>query len=143
MDEADYSPTDAEHLRLAIGRFVRRVRGADTMPAGQAAVLGHLRRDGPLAIVALAERERVRHQTMARSVKLLTDQGLVEVGPDPVDRRRVVVTLSAAGSARLDDEQASRADWIAQAAQVQLTAQERAVLKRFPAVLGKLIADDR
>ncbi|MEV0357902.1 MarR family transcriptional regulator [Nocardia sp. NPDC050697] len=138
----DYSLADAEQLRLAVGRFVRRVRSADTMPAGQAAVLGHLRRDGPLAIVALAEREGVRHQTMARTVKLLTDQGLVEVGPDPVDRRRVVVTLSAAGSARLDDEQANRADWIAQAVQAQLTAQERAVLRRFPAVLEKLIADD-
>ncbi|MFC8530719.1 MarR family winged helix-turn-helix transcriptional regulator [Nocardia sp. NPDC057227] len=140
MDEPDYSVADAEHLRLAVGKFVRRVRSADTMPAGQAAVLGHLRRNGPSAIVALAERERVRHQTMARTVKLLTDQGLVHVGADPDDRRRVVVSLSAEGSARLDDEQASRAEWIARAAGVELTAQERAVLKRFPAVLEKLIA---
>ncbi|MEV0710367.1 MarR family winged helix-turn-helix transcriptional regulator [Nocardia aurea] len=141
MKDDDYSVADAEQLRLAVGRFVRHVRSVDTMPAGQAAVLGHLRRDGPSAIVALAERERVRHQTMARTVRLLADQGLVDLGTDANDKRRVIVTLSAAGAARLDDERTSRAAWIARAAQRELTDQERTVLQRLPTVLGKLVGD--
>ncbi|MCU1647416.1 MAG: putative MarR-family transcriptional regulator [Nocardia sp.] len=141
MKDAHYSVADAEQLRVVVGRFVRGVRSVDTMPAGQATVLGHLRRDGPLAIVALADRERVRHQTMARTVRLLADQGLVDVAADTSDKRRVVVALSAEGSARLDDERTSRAAWIARAAQ-ELTDQERTVLKRLPAVLEKLIVGD-
>ncbi|MGW4368951.1 MarR family winged helix-turn-helix transcriptional regulator [Nocardia takedensis] len=143
MDDADYSVADAERLRLVVGRFVRCVRSVDTMPAGQAAVLGHLRRDGPLAIVALADREGVRHQSMARTVRLLADQALVDLRPDPADKRRVLVALSEDGSARLDDERTSRADWIARAARSELTDRERAVLKRFPAVLEKLLADEK
>lgn len=142
MEDADYSVADAERLRLAVGRFVRHVRNVDTMPAGQAAVLGHLRRDGPLAIVALADRERVRHQTMARTVRLLTDQGLVRVGADTSDKRRVIVTLSDEGNARLDDERTSRAAWIARAAQRELTPRERTVLEQLPEVLEKLLVDD-
>ncbi|WP_405177670.1 MarR family winged helix-turn-helix transcriptional regulator [Nocardia sp. NBC_01377] len=141
MKDDDYSVADAEQLRLVVGRFVRHVRSVDTMPAGQAAVLGHLRRDGPSAIVALAERERVRHQTMARTVRLLADQGLVDLAADTGDKRRVIVALSTEGGARLDDERTSRAAWIARAAQVELTDQERTVLKRLPAILGKLVGD--
>ncbi|WP_433681803.1 MarR family winged helix-turn-helix transcriptional regulator [Nocardia sp. CA-119907] len=141
MGDADYSVTDAEQLRVVVGRFVRCVRSVDTMPAGQAAVLGYLSREGPLAIVALADREGVRHQTMARTVRLLADQGLVDVAADTSDKRRVIVTLSAEGSARLDDERTSRAAWIARAAHMKLTDQERTALKHLPTVLEKLIVD--
>ncbi|TCJ97682.1 MarR family winged helix-turn-helix transcriptional regulator [Nocardia alba] len=143
MDDADYSLADAEQLRLAVGRFVRRARSVDTVPAGQAAVLGHLRRDGPLAIVTLADRERVRHQSMARTVRLLADQGLVDVAADTSDKRRVIVTLSTTGGARIDDERTSRATWLAQAALRELTEEERTVLKRLPAILEKLVTEDR
>ncbi|WP_405163440.1 MarR family transcriptional regulator [Nocardia sp. NBC_01499] len=143
MKDADYSVADAEQLRVVVGKFVRSVRTVDTMPAGQAAVLGQLRREGPQAIVALADRERVRHQTMARTVKLLAAKGLVDVAADISDKRRVIVTLSAEGSARLDDERTSRAAWIAQAARSELTDQERTMLKHLPAVLEKLIVGDK
>ncbi|MFI7530737.1 MarR family winged helix-turn-helix transcriptional regulator [Nocardia salmonicida] len=140
MKDLDYSVADAEQLRVAVGRFVRCVRTVDSIPAAQATVLGYLRREGPLAIVALADLEGVRHQTMARTVRLLAEEGLVDVTADTGDKRRVVVSLSVEGSARLDDERTSRGAWIARAAQRELTDQERTLLKRLPAVLEKLVA---
>ncbi|MGW4371887.1 hypothetical protein ACWEKT_40365 [Nocardia takedensis] len=80
---------------------------------------------------------------MARTLRLLADQELVELRPDPTDKRRVLVVISTAGSARLDDERTSRAARIARTAQSKLAERERAVLRRLPAVREKLIAESR
>lgn len=45
----------AEELRLTIGRLVRTVRAVDTMPPGEAAVLGYLDRGGPLTTAEIAQ----------------------------------------------------------------------------------------
>ncbi len=129
---------DAERLRVAVGDFVRRARAEDSMPAGQAAVLGHLDRTGPVSITDLAARAGVRHQSMARTVALLHAGGLVTVDSDPHDHRRVRVELTAAGRTRLDADRSRRAGWIAAAAHDHLDADERAVYRQIPAVLAKL-----
>ncbi len=128
---------EAEELRVAVGRFVRQVRGRDGLPEGQAATLGHLARDGDLAITALADRERVRHQSMARTVKVLAANGLVEVRPDVVDRRRSIVRLAAAGRDLLEADRRWRSARIA-AAIAGLQPGERELLARLPAVFDHL-----
>ncbi|WP_432571096.1 MarR family winged helix-turn-helix transcriptional regulator [Kineococcus sp. SYSU DK005] len=128
----------AEALRTAVGAFVRRVRSRDTMPVGQAAVLGHLARAGDLSITALAELEGVRHQSMARTVSLLAEQGLVATSVDERDRRRVSVNLLERGAHRLGEERRQRASAIAAATAAALTAEERAIAERIPEILGKI-----
>lgn len=127
----------AEELRAAVGDFVRRVRAHDTMPAGQAAVLGHLGRAGALSIAELARREQVRHQSMTRTVGLLAEQGLVSLGAAETDRRQVVVAISAEGVERLAVERRARASAIADALR-GLTPEERAIAARIPAILARL-----
>ncbi|HEV2634175.1 MAG TPA: MarR family transcriptional regulator [Actinocrinis sp.] len=128
----------AEELRAAIGRFVRQVRHEDGLPGGQAAALGHLSRDGALAITDLADRERVRHQSMARTVRLLADQALVEVAADERDRRRVVVGITALGESVLGADRTKRSARIADALIDRLSPAERALLAQMPALLDKL-----
>ncbi|MBB2899353.1 DNA-binding MarR family transcriptional regulator [Kineococcus radiotolerans] len=128
----------AEALRTAVGTFVRQVRSRDTMPLGQAAVLGHLARAGNLPITALAELEGVRHQSMARTVALLVEQGLVATSVDERDRRRVSVGLLGEGARRLGEERWQRANAIATATATALTAEERALAERIPEILGKI-----
>ena len=127
----------AEELRAAVGDFVRRVRAHDTMPAGQAAVLGHLGRAGSLSIAELARREQVRHQSMTRTVGLLAEQGLVELGTAETDRRQVVVAITGEGSERLATERHARASAIAGALR-ELTPDERSIATRIPEILKKL-----
>jgi DNA-binding MarR family transcriptional regulator len=129
---------DAEELRAAIGDFVRRVRVHAEMPPGQAAALGHLDRTGPLSIAELARLERVKHQSMTRTVGLLSEQGWVTLAPHEQDRRQVVVTATAAGRAVLNDERDARAALIDRALRASLTAEELAVLARVPAILRKV-----
>ena len=131
---------DAERLRAAVGTFVRQARLAGAIPAAQAAVLGHLVRSGPMSIAELAQRELVRHQSMARTVGLLAAAALVEVEPDPADRRRVVVRPSAAGAAELVRAREQRAGWIARAIEAELDPEERALCRRVPELLERLAA---
>ena len=56
-----------------------------------------------LAIGELAERLLVRHHSAVELVDRLVDTGLARRTIDPVDRRRVRVTLSARAEARLRD----------------------------------------
>ncbi|WP_426593489.1 MarR family winged helix-turn-helix transcriptional regulator [Cellulomonas sp. McL0617] len=134
----DTALVEAEALRLSAGRFVRHVRSTvGQIPPGQAAVLGYLDRDGRLAITELAERERVRHQSMARTVKLLAEQGMVDLTPDDVDRRRVIVAITSPGRDRLEQQRHDRSSVIAAAIQ-DLTPEQRAVLRSVPAVLDAL-----
>ena len=138
MSESEDTADLAEELRSAIGDFVRHVREHDTMPRSQTAVLGHLDRAGALSIAELARRERVRHQSMTRTVTLLADQGLVALGSAETDRRQVVVAITPPGVRRLGAERQSRAVLIS-AALDRLNGEERAVVARIPAVLRKLM----
>ncbi|GAB7037175.1 MULTISPECIES: MarR family winged helix-turn-helix transcriptional regulator [Catenuloplanes] len=127
----------AEELRAAIGDFVRRARAHDEMPPGQAAVLGHLDRSGPLSIADLARLEQVKHQSMARTVGLLTDRDLVTAGRHEADRRQVVLSLTPAGGAALASVRHARAAGMARAIH-DLDDAEREIVRRIPAVLRKL-----
>ena len=141
MNDLDLSLNDrdlAEEVRAAIGDFVRRVRVNDRLPPGQAAVLGHLDRTGPLSIADLARREQVKHQSMTRTVNLLHARGDVTLDPDEQDRRRVVVKISAEGSRTLNDERDHRVSAIARALREQLDEEERAIVRRIPEILRKL-----
>jgi DNA-binding MarR family transcriptional regulator len=134
MDELEL----AEELRAAIGDFVRRVRVHDRMPSGQAAALGRLDRGGPLTIAELARRAQVKHQSMTRTVNLLEDLGRVVLRPDDRDARQLLVDITAAGRAALDEERQARAAAIARAMRRDLDPAERAVLAQLPAILAKL-----
>jgi DNA-binding MarR family transcriptional regulator len=126
-----------EELRLAIGEFVRQVRQLATMPAGQAAVLGYLDRGGDLSIADLARSEQVKHQSMARTVGLLVEAGLAELGSASHDRRQVVVSITDLGKARLEEQRRARAAWIAARMDV-LDAEEKELLARVPGLMRKL-----
>lgn len=132
------TPELAEHLRVVIGTFVRRARRVDTVGATTASVLGHLARDDGQSITDLASLEGVRHQSMARMVKHLEQKGLLQMRPDPADRRRTLVALTEAGKQHLDAERQRRSAWIADALEGRLTPQERAELPRLVQLLEKL-----
>ncbi|WP_214417081.1 MarR family winged helix-turn-helix transcriptional regulator [Sphaerisporangium fuscum] len=130
----------AEDLRAAIGRLVRTTRAVDTLPPGEAAILGYLDREGPQTITDLARRRQVSHQSAAKSVKELTTLGLVHAAPHPTDGRMRVLVLTPAGRARLDDERHRRADRLGHAIEHALTPAEREELQRCVGLLSRLSA---
>jgi len=144
MDADTHSPGSdgpdplAEDLRQAVGELVRAVRPVDTMPPGEAAVLGYLHREGPQTTADLAHRRRVTHQSAAKSVKALLDAGLVRAERHPTDGRKLLLHITDAGVARLQRERAQRSDLLGSALADALTPDERRLLRACVPLLARL-----
>ncbi|WP_031037418.1 MarR family winged helix-turn-helix transcriptional regulator [Streptomyces sp. NRRL F-5650] len=130
----------AEELRRSIGELVRAVRAADTMPPGEAAILGFLDRDGPLTTADLARLRGVTHQSAAKSVKDLTADGLVRGERHPDDGRKFLLRLTDDGRSRLQRERALRAGALGAAIREIFDPEERRRLSESVALLSRLTA---
>ncbi|SDS86373.1 MarR family winged helix-turn-helix transcriptional regulator [Microlunatus soli] len=130
--------TLAEDLRQAIGALVRAVRAVDSMPGGEAAVLGYLDRDGPQTTADLAQRRRVSHQSVAKSVKDLIDAGLVSATAHPEDGRKVLLRITAAGRRTLRQQRDHRSASLHTAIDDVLTAREQRQLRECTRLLNRL-----
>jgi DNA-binding MarR family transcriptional regulator len=135
---APSTPSLAHELRETIGRVVRRLRAEPGPPVPLLTLLGRLRREGPASISDLAAAERMRPQSMAQTVRELETAGLVSRRPDPEDGRRAFVELTPAGVEKLEATRAAREDWLAQTLDAELDAQERELLRRALALLGRI-----
>src|ERR1700754_824841 len=135
-NQADTGELAAE-LRVTVGRIIRRLRSEHVFPYTQAVVLGHLDREGPMGISALAVAVRVRPQSMAQTVRELDDAGLVARRPDPGDKRRTFITLTDAGREVLASDRRHRDGWLARALE-ELSDDERAILHEAAPVLRRI-----
>jgi DNA-binding MarR family transcriptional regulator len=120
----------ASELRLVLGQLVRRLR--------QASVLSRLDREGPQAASTLAAAERVRPQSMAETLGELQSAGLIERRPDPHDRRRSLVELTALGHERVLEGRGRREDWLAAAIAAELSPEEQRTLLAAVPLLRRL-----
>ncbi|RKT18514.1 DNA-binding MarR family transcriptional regulator [Streptomyces sp. 1114.5] len=129
----------AADLRAALGSLVRALRDSDDLPPNQAAVLGLLVRDERSYTVAeLADLRRVRHQSMARTVALMTEAGLVAQQPHPTDGRKQLIAVTEAGHTALLDQRARREHHIATAIEARLSTEERQQLRTAVGLLDRL-----
>src|SRR6476659_2184232 len=104
-DDANLTDS-AARLRMAIVRTSRRLRQEAAGAVGQltptsAAALATVERHGPLTPSELAEIERVKRPTATRTLRVLSEAGLVERARDPEDGRSALVSITAEGRDRL------------------------------------------
>jgi DNA-binding MarR family transcriptional regulator len=128
----------AADLRVVIGQLVRRLRAEHRFPLSQGSVLGRLDRQGPQSVSDLAAAERVRPQSMAQTVSDLEHDGLVQRTPDPVDKRRQLVSLTEEGRDALLADRRSRDGWLARGIEEDLSPEEQKVLGDAVALLRRL-----
>ncbi len=130
----------ASELLEVLGRLVRRLRAEHRFPLSHGTVLGRLDREGAQSVSDLAAAESVRPQSMAQTVAELEADGLVARRPDPDDRRRALVELTAQGRAVLESERRRREGWLATAIDSRMTPEEQAVLAEAVELLRRLAA---
>ena len=135
----------AAELRLSVMRLRRRLaieRHPDNeLSLGAMAVLGCLYRHGELSVGELATAERVQPPSMTRTVNCLEEGGYVARRPHETDGRQVVVVLSDLGRETVLADRARRDAWLARKL-ADLTADERAVLRRAAPILDQLSQKD-
>lgn len=132
--------TLSRELRVAVGRFTRRLRaerGEADLTEGQFGVLTTLNRHGDLTPGALAQHERVKPPSMTRTVNALAELGMVEKVEHPTDGRLVVVRLTEAGRDEVAETRRRRDAWLSQQLE-RLPAEDRAVLERAHELLREL-----
>jgi DNA-binding MarR family transcriptional regulator len=130
----------ASSLRNSVMRLSRRLRierASTDLSLNQLAVLGTLRRHGPLTVGELAAAERVQPPSMTRTVNCLRDLDLVRREPHPSDRRQVVIHLSDKARRVLDVDRRRRDAWLARQLP-ELTADERHLLRQVAPILERL-----
>lgn len=101
-------------LRLACQRIARRVRYESTpfsVAPHQLAVLARLE-DGPLPPGEIADLERVSAPSMTRTVNRLVDEGYAERTKHPTDGRVVLIGLTGAGRALIDEARHRQDLWV-------------------------------
>jgi DNA-binding MarR family transcriptional regulator len=131
----------AREVRVTVGRLRRRFRetyDTEGLTPSQTSVLSRLDKEGPASASALAAAERVRPQSMAATLSVLEERGLIQRRPDPDDGRRQLVSASETGRAFLADKRRAGEEWLARALQDHYTEDERQTLIEALALLDRL-----
>jgi DNA-binding MarR family transcriptional regulator len=126
---------------VALSRLRRRlVDLADTreLTPSQLSVLSRLGKEGPASASDLAAAERIRPQSVAATLAVLEERGLVVRRPDPGDGRRQLVSLSREGTALFDDRRRHREEWLSRVLEERLTESERQTVIEAAALLDRL-----
>jgi len=137
----------AARLRLAIVRTARRLRqeaagaGLELTPTA-ASALASVERHGPLTPSELAEIERVKRPTATRTLRVLSEAGLVDRSPDPEDGRCALVSVNAAGRERLRRLRGRKNAYLARRMR-ELPDEDVEALGRAAAVLEGILEDRR
>jgi DNA-binding MarR family transcriptional regulator len=133
----------ANELRPVLLRLARRVRRESHelgVTAGQATLLSVIGDHPGITAGELAEHEGVSAPGMSASLDRLDAAGLI-VRMRAADRRRVEVTLSAAGSRVLRSVRRKRTVWLAERLE-KLSDEEREAVEAAIEPLARLLEED-
>jgi DNA-binding MarR family transcriptional regulator len=132
-----------EQLREDVNLFTRRIRtqrAGHLLTPSQLQALAHLDREGPMSARALAGFEQVAPQSIARTVAILEESGMVSRTVDPQDARASIVAITALGLQTLVDDRARRSEWLTAALAAECTDAERDLLFIAGRLLRRLAA---
>jgi DNA-binding MarR family transcriptional regulator len=135
------SPSDvdavASALFVSVGllrRRLRRVSVPGDLTFGEIAALGRLERCGPATAADLARKEQISPQSMGATLAGLENTGLVARGADPLDGRRVVLSVTDAGLRALATRREARVEQLAGALSKFTKTELRQILAAAPLI---------
>jgi DNA-binding MarR family transcriptional regulator len=134
----------ASHLRLGVTRLARRLRreSAPGMTPTLLAALATVERHGPMTASDLAAHEQIRKPTCTRLIVSLTERGLVERRPDPLDGRVAWLHVTAEGRRRLQGVRRRGDEYLARRIR-RLPPDDIETLARAADILEHLTEGDR
>jgi DNA-binding MarR family transcriptional regulator len=131
----------AGRLRVFVSRLRRRMQDASSvgeLSASQSSALARLAAGEPASASQLAGAERVRPQSMAKTLTALHELGLIRRVADADDGRRQLIFLTDEGRASAVGARARREEWLTEALG-QFSEAERVVVSRALTLLERMV----
>ena len=130
----------AAEIRGTLAALYRRIRqtkqtGDLTLPESSA--LSRLRHSGPTTAATLAKLEQISPQSIGVTVASLESKGLIQRAADPVDGRRVILSLTRAGDATVEARRSARDQQFTRALSVDPRRQLLGLVDVEPPALGQ------
>lgn len=135
----------ARFIRYGVMHLARRMRlerGDNSLSPSKLILLGWLMRSGPLTATELAARERVRPQSLTRTLAGLEEDGLIDRRAGESDRRQSVIAITEEGRAALSHDMRQSDTWLATAMTQRLSPTECEILRLATQLMERLAASD-
>lgn len=123
---------------MQLARRMRLERGDDPLSSSKLVVLGWLVRGGALTPTELAARERMRPQSLTRTLASLEEDGLIVRMAGATDRRQAPVAITEKGMAALNRDMQQRDAWLATAMAERLSPTECEILRLAAQLMERL-----
>jgi DNA-binding MarR family transcriptional regulator len=128
---------------LQVGMVLLKRRAGETVGDGTMTVpelrtLYKIHRLGPTTTAELARREGITPQAMGNTVAALDRRGLTSRTPDPLDKRRSLLSLTDEGQRAVDSGSGAFTDRIADALAVSFTESEIEALRIAAPLIERL-----
>lgn len=133
----------AAQLRPLLARLVRKLRklspANEQLSQSERSVLVLLDQHDYLLSAELAVMEKMTPQSMGQLLRHLFQQGLINRTASPDDKRKIHISLSAAGKERMQRVRKERNEWLSKAISEVCTKEEQAILQAAIGPLSKLV----
>ncbi|TQS43149.1 MarR family winged helix-turn-helix transcriptional regulator [Cryptosporangium phraense] len=142
MPNREEAAATAQRLRIVFGRLRRRLQDASAvsgLSAPQASALARLALNEPASASQLAGAERVRPQSMAKTIAALHDLGLIRREADPDDGRQKWIYLTDEGRAAAQGARSHREEWLTDAIAQRFTDDERHLIDQALTLLERVV----
>ncbi len=132
----------AASIRTGIVRLVKRLRRETRNEARlsltERSTMGQLYPDIQLAPTEIAKVEKVTTQSMSQVINHLAEMGYILRTPSGDDKRKVLLTLTPAGRAEVEQRRQDKQEWLAKALYEKTTTKEKEALMQALVILKKL-----
>jgi len=134
-------------LRTVMTRLIKQLR-RETKDEAQLSLterstLGLLYQHGELLPSDIARMEKVTTQSMSQIVNHLFEVGFIHKAPSAEDRRKVLLTLTAAGRESVEERRHNKEEWLAKALHEKASPAERELVMDALKVLEKLMYEKK
>src|SRR5579863_2052585 len=130
-------------LRLVISALHKSLRrqmsSVNSYSMTEIETIGHLARSGSLLPTELATLTKVKTQSMSQILKEMEGNHIIKRTPSKEDKRKVYITLTAAGKNLVEKAKYDKDEWLKTAIEKTLTEKEKELLTRAIPVLNKII----
>jgi DNA-binding MarR family transcriptional regulator len=133
----------AAAMRTVINRLVklmrRETRNEALLSLTERSTMGSLYQSQQLPPSELAQLEKVTAQSMSQIINHLFELNYIHKAPSGEDKRKVLLSLTPAGKAYVENNRQLKIEWLARALQEKTTPEEKELLMKAMQVMTKLV----